>query len=61
MLGKGIHGLLVLQQAGLGGVDGQKFSSAEIPLFEQELMPPTIMTPKPWLQNHLNSLDTPNA
>jgi hypothetical protein len=26
MLGKGIHGLLVLQQAGLGGVDGQKFS-----------------------------------
>ena len=60
MLGKGIHVLLVLQQAGLGGVDGQKFSSAN-PTFEPELMPPTIMTPKPWLQNHLNSLDTPNA
>jgi hypothetical protein len=35
MLGKGIHGLLVLQQAGLGCVDGQKFSSANIPLLSQ--------------------------
>jgi hypothetical protein len=38
MLGKGIDLLLVLQQAGLGGVDGQKFSSAN-PTFEPELMP----------------------
>jgi hypothetical protein len=28
MLGKEIHVLLVLQQAGLGGVDRQKFNSA---------------------------------
>jgi hypothetical protein len=52
--------IYVLQQAGLGGVDGQKFSLAN-PTFEPKLALPISRTPKPWLQNHLNSLDTPNA
>jgi hypothetical protein len=38
-----------------------KIQLSRNPTFEPELTPPTIMTPKPWLQNHLNSLDTPNA
>jgi hypothetical protein len=45
MVGKGIYGFYVLQQAGLGGADCQKFSSV-YPTFEPELTCPTNMTPK---------------
>jgi hypothetical protein len=62
MRGKGIHGLLVLQTGWFGLCGRSKFSSDNIALIEPELTPPsTTMTPKPWLENHLNSLDTPNA
>jgi hypothetical protein len=60
MVGKGIYGFYVLQHAGLGGADCQKFSSA-YPTFEPELTCPTNMTPKRLPQNHPNPLDTPNT
>ena len=44
-----------------GQIGQSKIQLSQYPTFEPELTPPTTMTPKPWLQNHLNSLDTPNA
>jgi hypothetical protein len=36
-------------------------SAAQILIFEQELRHPTIMTAKPLLLNHPNSLETPHG
>jgi hypothetical protein len=56
MVGKGIHGLYVLHQAGLGAAGCQKINLQNI-ILGPESRCPISMAPKPLLLNHPNSLD----